>query len=135
MSWRGAVFLDKDGTVLRNEPYNVDPARMELLPGAADGLRMIAQCGYRLVVVTNQSGVALGRFPEDALGSVATRLKEMFIAASSRLAAFYYCPHDPRGRIQTYARQCDCRKPHPGLIWQAARDLDIDVSSSWMIGD
>lgn len=134
MNLRAAAFLDKDGTVLRNDPFNVDPTRMALLPRAAEGLRLIA-ARFSLVVVTNQPGVARGRFPESALQSVKTRLEEMFRHAGAALTAFYYCPHDPEGQIADYAQNCQCKKPRPGLIHRAARELAIDLASSWMIGD
>jgi D-glycero-D-manno-heptose 1,7-bisphosphate phosphatase len=130
-----AIFLDKDGTVIENVPYNVDPGRMRFLPGSADGLRRLSAAGFELVVISNQAGVARGRFPEDALRHVATRLSEMLSEADCRLAGFYYCPHHPLGSVTKYAVECDCRKPHPGLIRLASRELDIDLESSWLIGD
>jgi D,D-heptose 1,7-bisphosphate phosphatase len=130
-----AIFLDKDGTVIENVPYNVDPSQMRFLPGSAAGLRRLAAAGYELVVVSNQAGVARGRFPEDALKDVATRLRQMLAEAGCMLAGFYYCPHHPDGSVATYAVECDCRKPQPGLIRRAARELDIDLEESWLIGD
>ncbi len=131
---RRAVFLDKDGTVLRNVPYNADPARMELLPGAAAGLRRLARAGFALVVVSNQSGVARGYFPEEALEVVHGRLTTLFAGAGARLAGFFYCPHHPDGQ-GPYALACSCRKPAPGLVRRAASELGIDLSRSWMVGD
>ena len=130
-----AVFLDKDGTIIEDVPYNVDPARMRLSPGARTGLRMLHEAGYRLIVVSNQSGVARGYFPERALAGVAVCLAELLEGADVKLDGFYYCPHHPDGVVPEYAVECDCRKPAPGLILQAAAEHDIDLSASWFVGD
>jgi histidinol-phosphate phosphatase family protein len=130
-----AVFLDKDGTLLADVPYNVDPARMRLLPGVLEGLRLLQEAGYRLIVVTNQSGVARGYFAEEALDAVKRRLKELLAAAGVRLTAFYYCPHHPEAVVARYAEPCTCRKPLPGLLLRAATDHHVDLHGSWVIGD
>jgi D,D-heptose 1,7-bisphosphate phosphatase len=132
---RKAVFLDKDGTILEDVPYNVDPAKMRFTDGAAEGLRMLAQAGFLLVVVSNQSGIARGYFPASALEPVLQQLDEMFREAGVELAAFYYCPHLPDGAVPEYSRECDCRKPAPGLILRAANELSLDLNASWTIGD
>ncbi|MDP8955529.1 MAG: HAD family hydrolase [Actinomycetota bacterium] len=131
----GAVFLDKDGTLVENLPYNADPAKMRLSPGAAEGIRLIHQAGLRLFVVSNQSGVARGHFPEEALAGVEARLRELMADAGARLAGFYYCPHHAEGRVAKYSVACDCRKPGPGMVLNAARDHAIDLSKSWLVGD
>lgn len=130
-----AVFLDKDGTLLDDVPYNVDPARMRFAPGAADALAILARYPLRLFVVSNQSGVALGRFPYAALERVEARLRAMFASCGATLSGFYCCPHHPSGQVPPYARECDCRKPAPGLLLRAARQHRIDLASSWMVGD
>jgi len=129
------VFLDKDGTLVENIPYNVDPACMHLAPGAERALPMLADAGFRFAVITNQPGVALGHFAESALADVHARLREMLHAIGVALAGFYYCPHHPDGVIPAYAVRCDCRKPAPGLVLCAARELDADPRRSWLIGD
>src|SRR4051794_41046934 len=98
-----AVFLDKDGTVIEDVPYDVDPARMRLAPGSAEGLRALHEASYRLVVISNQSGVARGYFTEAALPAVERRLRELMADAGAPLAAFYYCPHHPQGVVAAYA--------------------------------
>jgi D-glycero-D-manno-heptose 1,7-bisphosphate phosphatase len=132
---RPFVFLDKDGTLLVDVPFSVDPARMMLVPGALAALRMLQRAGFGLAVVTNQSGVALGRFDEAALhvlhGALWTRLAREGI----HLDGFLYCPHHPEGVLPAYAATCDCRKPAPGLLREAARVLHADLARSWMIGD
>jgi D-glycero-D-manno-heptose 1,7-bisphosphate phosphatase len=121
---RRAVFLDKDGTLVRNVPYNVDPARIVLMRGAAEAVRAFAARGYRVIVVSNQPGIALGKFSSRALNDVENRLRQLL----PDLHGFYYCPHAPHAA-------CGCRKPAPGLLERAAREHGIDLAGSWMIGD
>lgn len=132
---RPAVFLDKDGTLLRDVPHNVDPRRMRLLPGAGAGAALLHAAGYALVVVTNQPGVARGLFAETALRAVERRLRALLRAAGAELAGFYFCPHDPAGSVPKYAVRCGCRKPLPGLIARACLELSLDPGRSWMVGD
>ncbi len=130
-----AVFLDKDGTLIEDFPYNVDPDEIVLAPGAQDALLLLKRHGVRLFVVTTQPGVAYGFFAESALVGVERRLAELFEEVQAPLEGFYYCPHSPRGNLLRYTRECDCRKPSPGLILRAAREHDIAPERSWMIGD
>jgi D-glycero-D-manno-heptose 1,7-bisphosphate phosphatase len=132
---RAAVFLDKDGTVVVDEPYNADPARMCLTLNAAQGLRRLAQLRVPLIVISNQPGVALGRFEARALAAVERRLRELFTSCGAHLTGFYYCPHHPEGSVARFSVECDCRKPLPGLLRRAARDHGIDLERSWMVGD
>ncbi|MBX6313276.1 MAG: HAD family hydrolase, partial [Isosphaeraceae bacterium] len=132
---RRAVFLDKDGTLIEDVPYNVDPDLIRLAPGAAEGLTRLWAAGYRLVVISNQAGVARGLFPEEALAAVEKRLRDLMAGLGVPLAGFYYCPHHPEGTVVGYAVACDCRKPAPGLILRAAREQGIDLTRSWFIGD
>ena len=133
---RPVIFLDKDGTLIQDIPYNVDPRKMVFEPGAVNGLRRLFEAGYRFVVVTNQSGVARGYFREEALQAVEYRLREMMqTEASVPLDAFYYCPHHPDGTVPQYAVECTCRKPEPGMLYQAAQERSISLNTSWMIGD
>ena len=118
-----AVFVDKDGTLVENVPHNVDPAQIRLTAGAADGLRALATGGYRVIVVSNQPGIGLGLFPPEAIDGVERRLRELV-----PLDAFYYCPHRPD-------EGCGCRKPEVGLLERAAREHDVDLLDSWMVGD
>lgn len=129
-----AVFLDKDGTLVRDVPYNVDPAHIELMPGAAEALTRLAAAGYELIVVSNQSGVARGYFEERALADVERRLAKL-LAPRVSLAGFYWCPHHPEGSRAPYAVDCLCRKPRPGLLLRAAADHGVDLALSWFIGD
>ena len=130
-----AVFLDKDGTLIVDVPYNVDPARIVLAPGAEAGLTRLHAAGYRLVVITNQSGVARGRFAVEALGPVEDRLRALLAGFGVALAGFWFCPHHPAGSVPAFAVVCDCRKPAPGMLLDAARTLGIDLARSWFVGD
>lgn len=128
-----AVFLDKDGTLVENVPYNVDPARIELAEGALNALARLRETGFELVVVSNQSGVAHGYFPERALAGVERRLRELLGAIP--IAGFYYCPHHPDGKVGGYSTACHCRKPAPGLLLRAAREHGVELAKSWLVGD
>lgn len=130
-----AVFIDKDGTLIPDIPYNVEPERITLSPGAGNALRRLKDAGYLLVVVSNQSGVAHGLFSEAALEPVKTRLNDLLAMYGVALDGFYYCPHLPDAVVPEYAVDCACRKPKPGMLVTAANDLNIDLSHSWMIGD
>jgi len=128
-----AIFLDKDGTLIPDIPYNVDLDRITLSDGAEIALRSFHNSGYRLIAISNQSGVARGYFSEIALAKVEQRLRTLLNEIP--LTGFYYCPHHPQGSIIEYAIDCNCRKPKPGLILQAAQTHHIDLARSWMIGD
>ena len=132
---RRAIFLDKDGTLVRNVPYNVDRDRLELAADAGAALRALQALGYCLIVVSNQSGVARGYFQEQALTAVRRDLEAVLRDEGVTLDGFYYCPHHPDGAVASYAVECACRKPRPGLLLRAARDHDVDVAASWAIGD
>jgi histidinol-phosphate phosphatase family protein len=128
-----AVFLDKDGTLVEDVPYNVDPARLRLTSNAVEGLRRLQSGGYRLVVVTNQPGIALGHFDRAALARLQAALHRMLADQGVQLDGFHACPHaasaDPRRPA------CLCRKPAPGLLRQGALAHHIDLRRSWMVGD
>ncbi|HET8673171.1 MAG TPA: HAD family hydrolase [Thermoleophilaceae bacterium] len=124
---RPAVFLDRDGTL--NRPalpgdYVRTPDELELLAGAAHAVGMLQRAGYACVVVSNQRGVALGLMTEQDLDAVDARLREL----TGGLDASYYCTH-------AIGAECDCRKPEPGLLLRAARELGLDLSASWIVGD
>jgi D-glycero-D-manno-heptose 1,7-bisphosphate phosphatase len=132
---RKAVFLDKDGTLIENVPHNVDRTRIRLAPNAIDALLLLSGLGYELIVVSNQPGVALGLFPPGALFAVEEHLNDLFLAHGFRLTDCYWCPHHPQGTVADYALTCTCRKPLPGLLHVAAREHDLDLSRSWLVGD
>jgi histidinol-phosphate phosphatase family protein len=132
---RPVVFIDKDGTLIEDLPYNVDPVRVRFAPGAREAVRLLGGVGLDLVVVTNQSGVARGYFDEADLTRLGEHLKLEVEALGGRIAGFYACPHLPDGTVEAFALECACRKPAPGLIHQAAADLGADPARSWFIGD
>ncbi len=130
-----AVFLDRDGTLIEDAGYLDSLDRLTLLPSTVDALRVLARGGHRLVVITNQSGIAQGLFDEAFVTRTHDALQARLTAAGARIDGWYYCPHHPRGQVPALTTTCDCRKPAPGLVRQAASDLGLDLSKSWMIGD
>jgi D-glycero-D-manno-heptose 1,7-bisphosphate phosphatase len=123
-----AVFLDKDGTMIPEIPYDVDVNKESLSEDVVEGLQILQSHGYLLVIVSNKTGITHGYFSVEQLNAVKERINSMCSRIGIYLDGFYYCPHHPDG-------VCDCRKPEPGLLLKAAGDMDIDLSSSWMIGD
>jgi D-glycero-D-manno-heptose 1,7-bisphosphate phosphatase len=130
-----AFFLDKDGTLIPDIPYNVNPKLITLQTDSVQGLRRLQDEGYRLIIVSNQAGVAMGYFTEDRLSAVENKIKALFELNGLFLSGFYYCPHHPAGSVKDYAVVCDCRKPMPGMLIKAAAEHNIDITRSWMIGD
>jgi D-glycero-D-manno-heptose 1,7-bisphosphate phosphatase len=130
-----AVFLDKDGTLVEDVPYSVEPGLIRLAPGAGWALAALKQSGFKLILVSNQSGLARGYFEVKELEAVWARLQELLEPFSATLDGFYYCPHHPEGSVARWTRACSCRKPEPGLLLQAAAAHGIDLTSSWMVGD
>jgi D,D-heptose 1,7-bisphosphate phosphatase len=123
-----AIFLDKDGTLIPDVPYNVNPKLVCIEENSLEGLKSFRDMGYKLVVISNQSGIARGYFAEDALRGVEETIQELLARHDLNIDTFYYCPHDVDDN-------CNCRKPKPGMLLQAALDLNIDLTQSWMIGD
>ena len=132
---RPVVFIDKDGTLVEDLPYNVDPARVRFAPGAREAIRLLGGVGLDLVVVTNQSGVARGYFDETDLARLGKHLEREVAALGGRLVGFYACPHLPDGIVEAFAVECSCRKPAPGLVHRAAEEIGADRRRSWFIGD
>jgi D,D-heptose 1,7-bisphosphate phosphatase len=130
-----AVFLDKDGTIIPDIPYNVDPNKITLSEAVIEGLQMLQSNGYLLVIVSNQAGIAHGYFNMEQLHALQNALSRMCAKMGIYLDGFYYCPHHPEGAVDSFAKECDCRKPEPGMLLLAAEQMNIDLSSSWMIGD
>lgn len=132
---REAVFLDRDGTLIEEVNYLAAPEQVRLIPGAADAVRRVNDAGALVVVVTNQAGVARGYFPESRVAEVHDHLASLLAARVAYVDAFHYCPHHPTEGVGEYRVACRCRKPLPGMLLSAARELDIDLGRSWMIGD
>ncbi|HET8721786.1 MAG TPA: HAD family hydrolase [Nitrospira sp.] len=132
---RRAVFLDKDGTLVEDEPPNTDTSRVRFYSDVFGALRVLKGAGYALIVVTNQSGIAQGRCEEADVRRMQAHLQRRLEHEDLALAGFYYCPHDADGIVPPYAVRCECRKPRAGLLLAGARDLGIDLAQSWMVGD
>ena len=130
-----AVFLDRDGTLIVNRHYGSDPDGIELFDGVVEGLLELRAAGYKLVLVSNQSGVARGYFDEAAVARMHDRLQRMLDRHGAALDGIEYCPHHPEGDTPPYDVECACRKPAPGLLRRAARKHGVDLSASWMVGD
>ncbi|HVS71614.1 MAG TPA: HAD family hydrolase [Phycisphaerae bacterium] len=131
-----AVFLDRDDTLIDNDGYLGDPSKVKLLTGAATALSAIRALGYRLIVVSNQSGVARGMFDETAVEAVNQEMcRQLREQAGAHIDASYYCPYHPEAPIAEYRVDHDWRKPKPGMLLQAATDFGLDLAQSWMIGD
>ncbi len=132
-----AVFLDRDGTIIEDTGYVGDPEQVRLLPGAAEAIRRLTKLVDVVVLASNQSGVARGLFDEEDLARVHERVEELLRQHGVRLDGAYYCPYldGPKATVDAYRRASELRKPKPGMLLQAARDMNIDLSRSWMIGD
>lgn len=131
-SMNRAVFFDKDGTLIEDVPYNVNPSLIKLKEGAGAALNQLRQADFELFVVSNQSGVARGYFAESELAAVWEKLSDL---TGVQFADFYHCPHLPDGEVAAYSFVCDCRKPQPGLLLRAAFEHHIDLKNSWFVGD
>ena len=130
-----AVFLDRDNTIIDDPGYLADRGAVKLLPGADLAIRSLAKAGYKIIVVTNQSGVAKGLITEEALKAIHAEMCHQLSSRGAHLDAIYYCPYHPEGTVEPYAADSDLRKPSPGMLLKGARELDIDLRQSWMVGD
>ncbi len=134
-----AIFLDRDGTINREAGYLRSPGEVELLEGSAAAIRTWNRAGWRVVVVTNQPVIARGECSEEQMQAIHNRLETLLGRQGAYVDAIYYCPHHPAGGFPGERAElkmaCECRKPAPGMIHQAARELNLDLSRSWMIGD
>lgn len=132
---RPAVFLDRDGTIIREADYLRSPSQVRLLPRAGAAIRRLNEAGFVVVVTTNQSGVARGMLTEQDLEEIHLVLRERLARRGARLDGIYYCPHHPEVGRKPYKLRCRCRKPAPGMLQRAARELDLDLSASHAVGD
>ncbi|HTS17850.1 MAG TPA: D-glycero-beta-D-manno-heptose 1,7-bisphosphate 7-phosphatase [Verrucomicrobiae bacterium] len=123
-----AVFLDRDGTITRDSSYIGAVEQIVLIPGAVAALKQLQDAGYKLFVVTNQSGVGRGYFSHEAVEAIHAHLDAQFAPAGVRLNRYYVCPHHPEDN-------CDCRKPKPKFLLDAAREYDLDLPHCFMVGD
>ena len=133
LEMRSAVFLDRDGVLVRDVHYLKKPSQIELLPGIASLTSL--QNRFRLIVATNQSGIGRNLFTENDLLVIHSELVHQLSKQDILIDAFYYCPHLPSAANEAYRVTCECRKPKPGLLYRAAAEWDIDLKHSYMIGD
>lgn len=125
---RPFVVLDRDGTLIKEHNYLAEPERVQLLPDTASALRSMQALGFGLLIATNQSGVGRGYFSEQTLAAIHQRLESLLLQESVTVDAIYVCPHTPED-------ECDCRKPRPGMIKRAGRELGLDPVQSFVVGD
>ena len=130
-----AVFLDRDGTLIEEAGYLDRLDRLVMFPWSVDAVRLLNRGGFAVVVVTNQAGIAKGFFDERFVQETHRVLDRKVTEGGGRIDGYYYCPHLPDASVEAYRRSCDCRKPMAGMILAAARDLDIDVARSYVVGD
>jgi len=132
---RPAVFVDRDGTLNREVHYLARMRDLRLLPGAADGVRRLAAAGFAVVVVSNQSGVARGRMTIETVRALNRELVRRLERRGAIVHGVYFCPHHPSEGRAPLRRRCACRKPRPGLVSRAARELSLDLRRSYCVGD
>ena len=130
-----AAFIDRDGVINEERNYVRRISDFVLLPGVIDGLLLLRNAGYRLIVVTNQAGIARGYYDQDEMERLHVHMRQVLAEHGVLLDAIYFCPHHPRGSIENLTIKCDCRKPSPGLLLQAAEDFSLNLDTSVLIGD
>lgn len=130
-----AVFLDRDGTINIDKNYLHKPDEFELLPGVLEGLKKLQAAGYLLIVITNQSGIARGYYSESDFQVLNNYMLHLFEKNGVRIQDVFYCPHHPYALIEKYKCECNCRKPNLGMYYSAVEKWEIDLDTSWAIGD
>jgi D-glycero-D-manno-heptose 1,7-bisphosphate phosphatase len=130
-----AVFLDRDDTIIEDSGYINNPEQVKLAAGAAGALVDLRKMGYKVVIVSNQSGIARGIVTEQAIAQIHERLKQLLAEENAYLDRIYYCPYHPDGAVQKFRKDSDWRKPKPGMLLAAAKEMNIDLVGSWMIGN
>jgi len=130
-----AIFLDRDGTINEEVGYLDHPDRLHMIPAAFAAIRLINQSGMKAIVISNQSGVARGFFTEENVREIHQNIQQALRERGAFIDRFYFCPHHPTEGEEPYRKVCNCRKPQPGMLYQAADELDIDLARSYMIGD
>lgn len=130
-----AAFIDRDGVINEERNYVHRSQDFVLLPGVVEGLALLREAGYHLIVVTNQGGIARGYYDQAAVDCLHDHLRASLAVSGIKLDAIYICPHHPQGIVVGLVAECDCRKPAPGMLLQAVRDFDLDLANSVLIGD
>ena len=132
---KSAVFMDRDGTISEEVGFICDLDRFYLMPKSVEAIKLINESGLMAIVITNQSGVARGYFSEGMVNRIHEKMERLLEVDGAHLDGIYYCPHYPEGTVASYRKKCHCRKPAPGLIEQASKKHDIDLTASYMVGD
>ena len=132
---RRAVFLDRDGTLLEEAGYLDRLERLVFFPFAIDAIRLLNRGGFAVVIITNQSGVGRGMYEEEFVVRAHEVVDQRVRAGGGRIDGYYYCPHHPAAEVERYRRDCICRKPGPGMLQQAAAELNLDLARSYAVGD
>jgi len=132
---RRAVFLDRDGTIVEEAGYLDRLERLVFFPFSVDAVRVLNRAGFAVVVITNQAGIARGIVKESFVAEAHRHIADAMAAGGARIDGFYYCPHYTDGVVEQYRQACDCRKPQPGLLHAAAKDLELDLRQSFVVGD
>lgn len=132
---RRAVFLDRDGTLIQEAGYLNDLDRLIFFPYTVDAVRLLNRGGFAVVLLTNQAGIARGIVTPEFVALAHEHISQRLAAGGATLDAAYYCPHHPDGIIEGLNRRCACRKPQPGMLLQAAADMNLDLSRSFVVGD
>lgn len=130
-----AVFLDRDGTVIEDTGYVAGTERVKFLPGSSRAIKLLNENDFKVIVVSNQAGVARGYYDEDTVKATNRYIQSTLAEWGAIIDMFYYCPHHQDGVIEKYRRECHFRKPNPGMIEQGAADFDIDLKRSFVVGD
>ena len=130
-----AVFLDRDGTIIEHIDYVYDCSQVKFIPRASEAIRLLNESGFKVIIITNQPGVARGYFTEETVREINKYIQECLAKQGARIDEAYYCPHHTEGIIEEYVKECDCRKPKPGMIERAVREVGIDLECSFVIGD
>jgi D-glycero-D-manno-heptose 1,7-bisphosphate phosphatase len=130
-----AIFLDRDGTIIEDPGYLDSCDKVRFLPKVSEAIKRLNESGFKVIVITNQSGVARGYFTEETLKEINRYICQLLAEQGASIDRVYYCPHHIEGIIEAYRKECYCRKPNPGMVEKATRDFDIDLRKSFVIGD
>ena len=130
-----AIFLDRDGTIIEDPGYLDSCDKIRFLPGVSEAIKLLNENGFKVIVITNQSGVARGYFTEETLKEINKYICQSLAEQGACIDRVYYCPHHIEGIIEGYKKDCYCRKPNPGMVEEAVCDFGIDLRKSFVIGD
>ena len=130
-----AVFLDKDGTISKDVGYLNDPAKLEVFPYSAQAIKMLNDAGFKVIVVSNQAGIARGHLTENILQAIDKKVHKTILNSGGVIDAIYYCPHHPEHGVHPFKKACENRKPNPGMLLRGKKEFDLDMSKSYLIGD